>query len=149
MSTLEMTSRVFPGMLDLMDSAWIAGALAGLEIPIARQPEWRWATFIEDVFDASETVCNIESVRPGEEPLTGSVLDSLGGFVSLAGRVNDQGILFPVDSDSLSLVKDNLPGIKANYLGGIMVIPPSQIQSFLNLVSVRGPIEEQAMEVST
>lgn len=148
MSILNMTSRVFPATLDMMDSAWIAGALAGLEIPIKREPEWTWAPFIEDVFDLSETVCHIESVGPGQTPATGSVLDSLGGYISMASRVSDQGILFPIASDSVNEVTDNLPGIRIKYLGGVMIIPPSEIQRFLNLVQIRGPIEEQALEVA-
>ncbi|MDF1539677.1 MAG: hypothetical protein P1Q69_12325 [Candidatus Thorarchaeota archaeon] len=148
MSIMDMTGRVFPVTLDIMDSAWIAGALAALEIPLPREPEEIWAPFIEDIFNLSELVCDVESVRPGQSPVTGSVLDSLGGYISLAGRVTNQGIHFPVDSDSVLPVNDNLPGIKTQFLGGIMVIPPSQICKLLSLVPLRGPIEEQAMEVA-
>jgi len=145
-SSLDMNDRLSPGIIDIIDTAWIGGAIAGLEIPRGHDPAWEWAPFLEDILDITEMVWDVEPINPGEYPNTGSVLDSLGGYVSLTGQFCDHGIIFPVHSDVVPEIQSQLAGIKTRYLGGLMVIPPEEIDHFLGLVPIRGPLEERLQE---
>ena len=149
MSTLDMNSRLIPGMIDIVDTAWLGGAIAGLEIPRGREPAWEWAPFLEDLLDIAELIWDVEPIFLGEYPTTGSVLDSLAGYISMTGQVCDNGIIFPVQSDVVSEIKNQLVGINIRYLGGLMVIPPEEISRFLSIVPIRGPLEERVREVAS
>ncbi|MHA2424085.1 MAG: hypothetical protein ACXAEF_04820 [Candidatus Thorarchaeota archaeon] len=149
MSSLDMNNRMIPGMMDIVDSAWLGGALAGLEIPRGREPAWEWAPFLEDLLDVAEMVWDVEPITPGEYPTTGSVLDSLAGYISMTGQVCDHGIIFPVHSDVVIEVSNQLAGIKTKYLGGLLVIPPKEIPSFMGIVPIRGPLAERVQEVAS
>jgi hypothetical protein len=144
-----MNNRLIPGMIDIVDTAWLGGAIAGLEIPRGREPAWEWAPFLEDLLDVAEIVWDVEPICPGEYPTTGSVLDSLAGYISMTGQVCDHGIIFPVHSDVVPEVKNQLTGINVRYLGGLLVIPSEEIPRFLSLVPIRGPLEERLQEVAS
>ncbi|MCK5150621.1 MAG: hypothetical protein KAQ65_02220 [Candidatus Thorarchaeota archaeon] len=147
--SLDMNNRLTPGVMDMVDSAWLGGALAGLEIPRGREPDWEWAPFLEDLFDIAEMVWDVQPISPGEYPTTGSVLDSLGGYISLTGHVCNQGIVFPVNSNVVSEISKQLAGINIRYLGGLMVIPTEEIPRFMSIIPIRGPLEERVQEVAS
>ena len=146
--SLDMNNRLTPGVLDMVDSAWLGGALAGLEIPRGREPAWEWAPFLEDLFDIAGMICDVQPISPGDYPTTGSVLDSLGGFISLTGHFCNHGIIFPLQSNVVSEVTQQLTGINVRYLGGLMIISPEEIPRFMGIIPIRGPLEERVQEVS-
>ncbi len=146
--SLDMNNRLTPGLLDMVDSAWLGGALAGLEIPRGREPAWEWAPFLEDLFDIVEMTWDVQPINPGEIPATGSALDSLGGYISLTGHICNHGIIFPVRSTIVYEVTKQLTGINVRYLGGLMIIPHEEIPRFMGIVPIRGPLEDRVQEES-
>lgn len=145
-SSLDMNNSTRPGVVNIVDTAWLGGAIAGLELPRGRDPAWEWAPFLEDLLDVVEMVWDVQPINPGEYPISGSVLDSLGGYISLTGQFCKHGIIFPVSSDIVTAVKDQLTGINVQYLGGLMIVPPEEISHFMRIVPIKGPLEERVQE---
>ncbi|MFW9953813.1 MAG: hypothetical protein ACFFD3_04595 [Candidatus Thorarchaeota archaeon] len=145
--TIDLNGRILPVVSDITDTTWLAGAIAGLGLPRYWEPEYLWAPFLSDVLDTADMLLDITPIAPGQTPEDGSVLDSLGGYISITGRVTEQGILFPISSPDASAVQLQLAGVRTVFLGGMIVIPPSEISRFMRLVPLRGPVETQVKEV--
>lgn len=136
---------------DWVDPAWVAGAAAGLAVVGDRVPTWLWSAFIEDVHVMIEMLDGVEPSAPGEIPEEGdgsmaSALESLGGYVSLTGVVRREGLFFRLLADRVEEVQGLLQGMGLPEKGGFL-IPREDLESFLMLVRLGGPIADQVMEV--
>ncbi|MFW9920305.1 MAG: hypothetical protein ACFFED_11945 [Candidatus Thorarchaeota archaeon] len=146
---LDMNSRFLLPNEHMLDYTWLGGAVAGLRVVRLRDADWKWAPFIVDIMDTLEMVDDIKEIPPGEEPEVGSVLDSLGGYVSIAGVVRPEGLYFPVPREAATKVIDQIPGIPYTYhADGWMLIPREALESFSCLVPLRGPLETYLQEDS-
>ncbi len=144
---LDMNTRYLLPNDHLIDYTWLGGAVAGLQVLQQRDNDWIWAPFIVDIMDTIEMVSDLEEISPGDEPTNGSVLDSLGGYVSVAGVMHRDGLYFPIPRDAAPKVIDQLPGVPYTYhSNGWMLIPRDALQSFTRLVPLRGPLETLIQE---
>jgi hypothetical protein len=134
-----------------VEPAWVAGAAAGLAIVGERAPSWLWTPFIEDVHVMIEMLNGIEPADPGEIPedsdgSIASAYESLGGYVSLTGVVRAEGLFFRLLVDSIEEVQTLLQGMGLPEKGGLL-IPKDDLDTFLMLVHLDGPIAEEITEL--
>jgi hypothetical protein len=131
---------------EFVDPSWIAGAKAGLEDESVANRSREWEQFLTSLHIMIEVMPDIDSAEPGTAPSEGSLYEALGGFVSVTGKVTEQGLVFNVPLIRQRSVTSLFPGMTLLATGKEMTIPWSELASFLNLVPVRGPIESE-MEV--
>ncbi len=136
---------------DWVDPAWVAGAAAGLAVVGDRAPSWLWSAFIEDVHVMIEMLDGVEPGSPGEIPedsdgSIASALESLGGYVSFTGLVRAEGLFFRLLADRVEEVQGLLQGMGVQEKGGLL-IPKEDLETFLMLVRLDGPIADQITEV--
>ncbi|MHA2161062.1 MAG: hypothetical protein ACXABF_01480 [Candidatus Thorarchaeota archaeon] len=139
---------------DEPDPAWVAGAAAGLSIVGNRGPNWKWDGFIEDVYQMIEDLGGITPAEPGTLPLDGngsfgSLFDTLGGYVSLAGKYTPEGLYVRVPLERHEDILSLLPGMTLMVSRGGLTVPKYEINTFLRLVPVRGPLADELLEEVT
>ena len=129
--------------------AWVAGAKAGLMVIGDRTPDWLWDSFVEDIYEMMDRLGDVEATEPGLSPsddYDGSVFDILGGYVSTAGDVIPEGLVFKLPLDRHEEIMTLLPGITLYRSKQGLVIPRYEITSFLRWVPVRGPVIEKLFD---
>ena len=133
---------------EILDWDWIRGALAGMDISSERDPAWLWKPFLEDL-KSMQDLYDIKPLMPWQETEEQSILDSLGGYVSITASISDAGIRFPLPSEMTKKISEYLSGMDIEVHSHAITIPWNQISRFTSLVQIRGPVEEWILEVSS
>lgn len=138
----EHLNRSMNGTDERIDPAWIAGAKAGVsEVPNrARKPHWR--EFFDSLENLFRFMIDLQPAEPGTSPQDGSLYETLGGYVSVAGRMTPEGLLFTLPPIRQKTVASLFPGMKLYRTGKDVLVPKNELDSFSRLVPLRGPIEE-------
>jgi hypothetical protein len=127
---------------DALDTAWLAGAKAGIAMRERDLPDTEWADFIEGLRLMMGRLPDVEPAEPGTAPAEGSLYEALGGYVSLAGEMETDGFSFSVPLIRQGMVLSLFPGMKLHANGGRMVVPTCELPGFSRLVPVRGPLQD-------
>jgi len=133
---------------EILDWDWIRGALAGLDISSERDPAWLWKPFLEDL-KSMQDLYDIKPLKPWQETEEQSILDSLGGYVSITASISGTGIRFPLPSEIVKRISEYFPAMDIEVHSHGITIPWDQIDAFTSLVQIRGPVEEMILEVSS
>ena len=140
---------MMPPYVETPNPAWVAGAKAGLMVIGDRTPDWLWDSFVEDIYEMMDRLGDVEATEPGlslSDDYDGSVFDILGGYVSTAGDVIPEGLVFKLPLDRHEEIMTLLPGITLYRSKQGLVIPRYEITSFLRWVPVRGPVIEKLFD---
>ena len=129
--------------VDVVNPSWIAGAKAGLEDESAMSRSRDWEEFLASLYLLIEVMPEVGPAEPGTAPSGGSLYEALGGYVSVAGEITANGLAFKVPLIRQRSVRSLFPGMALICSGHRVTVPSTEMQSFLNLVPLRGPIESQ------
>jgi hypothetical protein len=130
------------GIDELPDPAWVAGAKAGLNEAFYRVTKTDWRDFFESLEDLFRFMLEVQPAEPGTTPKDGSLYETLGGYVSVVGRVTSQGLSFSLPPIRQQAVVSLFPGMDLYRNGKEVLVPHEELDSFKKLVPLRGPIEE-------
>jgi len=128
------------------DLAWLSGALAAVGEK-AESSDWSWNSFLEDVLDMIRNTGEITPCEPGIAPEGESGYDVLGGYVSVSGRMTEDGLRFRVPlgrQEKLLQMFGSLVLLKGQRT---FVVPKHDLARFTRLVPLRGPITEKLEEI--
>lgn len=128
-------------------AAWITGAMAGLRIAKPRD-SWEWNRFVEDLHIMFSAWSDLTPVEIGAIPIDsegreGSIYDSIGGYVSVAGKIVPRGLHFKVLGSHIGSVVQMFRNLSFQWSDGGLVVPWTEIAGFCRLVSIRGPIMDE------
>ncbi len=140
----EMMLRFTPSWYQSINESWLAGANDALEsLPLSKtkQNDYEWQEFIGEIL-----VKSLEYNLPAIATMThddgpNSLLDRLGGHVSIAGRVTEDGLRFRFSESSqvlLSLVSGYGFEDEDDF-----VVAVEFLDCFLCMFPVRGPLEQE------
>ena len=146
--TWDMMTNWHHSTFDIPDMTWLGGALAGLKVYKHREPVWAWTQFMDDV-RAMQSLYDIETLDITQAPENGSLLDVLGGYVSVTGSISAEGLSFPIPFNTGDRIKQHLIGMDVTVHAYEMTIPLDELDAFTTLISLRGPVEEMLGEVKT
>ena len=137
----------------LPGAAWFAGAKVGLTRSPHRTNSWNWESFLYDIREMLSELVHMDAAEPGTAPqisdgVEGSKYDVLGGYTSVSAWMTGQGLSIPVPSHHAADVASILSGVKMFVRPDVIVIPPSSLEIFSNLVPLRGPILQEIEEVA-
>ena len=104
MSNLHATDLVFPNW------TWLEGAIAGLSVYEERDPAWLWKSFVSELRTVQSTH-DIKPLNPWQEIDDSIVLSSLGGYVSVTGKIGGNGLRFPLPQEKSERIRNCLLGI--------------------------------------
>ena len=127
----------------IVDTAWLAGALAGTDQGNTRNGDWSWTRFLDEVREMASLAGSIRPTEPGVEPDdNGSVYDVIGGYISTAGRFTQEGLRFKVPVSRQQKM--------AGLFGGVllrenedMIVRGYDLSRFTRLVPIRGPLADR------
>jgi hypothetical protein len=128
---------------DVFDQAWLAGAKAGIAQREHGAGDAEWADFIEGLRLMMERLPEVEPAEPGTAPAEGSLYEALGGYVSLAGELEADGLSFSVPLIRQRMVLSLFPAMNIIAGRGRVVIPHGELPRFNKLVPIRGPLQER------
>ncbi|MHA2379613.1 MAG: hypothetical protein ACXADS_10060 [Candidatus Thorarchaeota archaeon] len=143
MFTKEYLTMRMNGYTDTFDPAWVAGAKAGISKVVKRVRLRRWREFLDTLEDLFSFMMEVRPAEPGTSPDDGSLYESLGGYVSVAGRMTDEGLRFSVPPRRLKKIASLFPGMEMYRTGKEVLIPNGELESFNRLVPLRGPLEDR------
>lgn len=132
---------LFSPFAEMLNPAWIAGAKAGLEEESAMSRPQDWEEFLTSLYLMIDVMPEITAAEPGTAPSGGSLYEALGGYISVAGNMTEDGLTFTVPLIRQRAILSLFPGMRLLQLGNKISVPASEMRSFLNLVPLRGPIE--------
>ena len=142
MYTQEYLQSNITAMDELPDPAWVAGAKAGFSTVFYRGIKSDWREFFQSLEDLFRFMLEVQPAEPGTTPKDGSLYETLGGYVSVVGRVSSHGLSFPLPPIRQHTVVSLFPGMDLYRYGKEVFVPHKEIESFKKLVPLRGPIEE-------
>ncbi|RDE16364.1 MAG: hypothetical protein C4K49_04940 [Candidatus Thorarchaeota archaeon] len=147
----DASERLKAGSSCIPHIAWLAGAIAGINVVGRQKQGWEWDNFIEDIYESADDLGGIEAAEPGACMVDGdgqsfSCYDTLGGYISTAGRLCPQGLKVELPSASVECVAGLLPGFTLARIKGGFLLPRCELAPFLNLVPVRGPIADRLVK---
>lgn len=143
MFTQEYLSRKMNSHTHTFDPAWVAGAKAGINEIESRVGEGAWAEFYDSLEMVFRFMIEVPPAEPGTSPEDGSLYETLGGYVSVAGRMTHEGLKFSVPSRRQKTVAALFPGMEMYRTGKGVLIPHKELESFSRLVPMRGPLEDK------
>ena len=143
MFTKEYLSMGMKGYTDTPDPAWVAGAKAGMNKFVSRSKFRGWREFLDTLEDLFRIMMEVRPAEPGTSPDNGSLYESLGGFVSVAGRMTEEGLSFSVPPRRQQTIASLFPGMEMYRTGKEVLIPHRELESFNRLVPLRGPLEDR------
>lgn len=105
-----------------------------------------WKDFFEDLKGILHLLDGVRpawaGIPPKEYRELGSVLDSLGGFVSTIGELTPLGFRFPIEHVKRRYIREALPQIAFEDDWQYLLVPLRELRAFSNLVSIRGPLAD-------
>ena len=127
----------------IVDTAWLAGALAGTDQADARNGDWFWTRFLDDVREMATLAGSIRPTEPGAEADDyGSVYDVFGGYISTAGRFTQEGLRFKVPASRQQKMVSLFGGILLREHED-MIVRGYDLSRFTRLVPIRGPLADR------
>ncbi len=143
MFTQEYLSREMNYYSGTPDPAWVAGAKAGINEAVSRAIIADWREFYDSLETMFRSMMEVRPAEPGTTSKDGSLYETLGGYVSVTGRVTTAGLTFPVPARRQQTVASLFPGMQMYRTGKDVLIPHKELDSFKRLVPLRGPLEEK------
>ena len=129
-----------------VDTAWLAGALAGTDKAGTRNGDWSWNRFLDVVREMAMLVGSIRPTEPGAEPDDkGSVYDVIGGYISTAGQFTQEGLRFRVPMSRQQKMMGLFGGILLSEQED-MIVRGYNLSRFSRLVPIRGPLADRIDE---
>jgi len=127
----------------IVDTAWLAGALAGTGQADTRNGDWYWTKFLDEVKEMASLAGSVRPTEPGAEPDDdGSVYDVIGGYISTAGRFTQEGLKFKVPVSNQQKMVGLFGGILLREHED-MIVRGHDLSRFTRLVPIRGPLAER------
>jgi len=127
------------------DLAWLSGALAAVGED-AESSDWLWNSFLEDILHMIQNIGEITPCEPGIAPEGESIYDALGGYVSVSGRMNEDGLRFRVPLGRQEKLLQMFGGLMLLRDQTAIVVSKHDLAGFTQLVPLRGPITEKMEE---
>ncbi|MHA2179384.1 MAG: hypothetical protein ACXAAK_13645 [Candidatus Thorarchaeota archaeon] len=143
MFTKEYLSRGIQSHTNNLNPSWVAGAKAGISKILSRLRLRDWKEFLESLEYQFKFMMDVLPAEPGTSPEGGSLYESLGGYVSVAGRMTDNGLMFSVPARRQHIIASLFPGMEMYKTGKDVLIPNSELDSFMRLVPLKGPLEDR------
>ncbi|TET11544.1 MAG: hypothetical protein E3J86_02690 [Candidatus Thorarchaeota archaeon] len=143
MFTQEYLPREMGHYSGTLDLAWVAGAKAGINEIVSRVGKGAWAEFYDSLEILFRFMMEVQPAEPGTSLEDGSLYESLGGYVSVTGRMTPRGLKFSVPPRRQKTVAALFPGMEMYRTGKDVLIPHKELDSFSRLVPLRGPLEEK------
>ena len=133
----------------IVDTAWLAGALAGTAPAGTRNGDWYWARCLDEVKEMAALVANVRPTEPGAEPDdNGSIYDVIGGYISTAGRFTQEGLRFKVPMSRQQKMVGLFGGILLREHED-MIVRGYDLSRFTRLVPIRGPLADRIDKTMT
>ena len=127
----------------IVDTAWLAGALAGTDQAGTRNGDWYWARFLDEVKEMASLAGRVRPTEPGAEPDdNGSVYDVIGGYISTAGRFTQEGLKFKVPVSRQQKMIGLFGGILLREHED-MIVRGCDFSRLTRLVPIRGPLADR------
>ncbi len=127
----------------IVDTAWLAGALAGTDQAGTRNGDWYWPRFLDEVREMASLAGSVWPTEPGAElDDNGSVYDVIGGYVSTAGRLAQEGLRFRVSVRAQQNMMCLFRGILLREHED-MIVRGYDLLRFSRLVPIRGPLADR------
>ena len=142
----EMYKDIGHGCLDIIDIDWLTGAVTGLYVAGRRSPSWQWDPFIEDVEYMSDLMGGVHPIDIQSMNGVQSIFDTLGGYISMTGTLDPEGIWFRCPPQLQVAVRHWLSGLEIVCSGNDVLIPNVSLRHFIKLISIRGPVEDQLIQ---
>ncbi|MCK4483442.1 MAG: hypothetical protein KAU89_01360 [Candidatus Thorarchaeota archaeon] len=135
------SARTIYGLI--VDTAWLAGALAGTDQAGTRNGDWYWTRFLDEVREMASLAGGVRPTEPGAEPDdNGSVYDVIGGYISTAGRFTREGLRFRVPVSRQQKMMGLFGGILLREHDD-MIVRGYDLSKFTGLVPIRGPLADR------
>ena len=140
----SMNTRSLWRYFKLPDPDWVAGAVAGLRVvDRSTRQGWEWKSFLQDVEDMVELLGEVKPIWPGETPENGSLLDALGGFISVAGKVLSGELYFDIELKYREDVMMILSSLKPqNHRLGLLLSDTDELRASA-LLQLKGPLADR------
>lgn len=129
------------GFEDYPDPAWVAGAKAGFMDALYRTRSSGWREFFDILETLFRHMMEVPPAEPGTSSQDGSLYETLGGYVSVVGRITSEGLMFCVPPIRQQVVASLFPGMQLFLTGKEILVPHSELDVFSRLVPLRGPLE--------
>jgi len=127
----------------IVDTAWLAGALAGTDQAGTQNGDWYWTRFLDEVREMASLAGSVRPTEPGAEPDDkGSVYDVIGGYISTAGRFTQEGLRFKVPASRQQKMVGLFGGILQREHED-MIVRGYDLSRFTRLVPIRGPLADR------
>lgn len=127
---------------------WLEGALNGMSIYEQRDPSWFWSEFLDDI-RLMQRVHDIKPTGLWDKTESADLRDFLGGYVSVAGSISAEGLSFPIPYGTGHIITSSLYGVRVEVSEHRVVVPWDEVDSFTTIVTLKGPVMELLLEVSS
>lgn len=141
----EYLTSDMTGFEEYPNPAWVAGAKAGMSEALDRARSNGWREFFDVLETLFRSMMEVRPAGPGTSLQDGSMYETLGGYVSVVGRLTTEGLRFAVPSIRQQAVASLFPGMNLCCTGKDVLIPHSELDVFSRLVPIRGPLEKEVV----